>query len=200
MMMKPFRYLLMLMFLTSLLSCDVFRQTTEMAALGKCDFRIESTRNMKLAGINIQEKKSISDFSMMDMTRIGSAIAAGALPLTFDLNVEVDNPNEKVAAMNRLDWILLIDDVEMTRGILDKRIEIQPGLVSQFPVAMQVDLMKALSGKSGDALINFALNLAGASSRPTKIKLKAKPTILVGTRAIDYPGYITIRHEYGAAR
>jgi len=178
-------------------SCSVLQQTSEIAAFTKCAFRIESARNMKLAGVNIQDKHSMSDLSFMEFTKIGSVLAGGTLPLTFDLNVQIKNPNPGMAAMNKLDWILIIDDIEMTRGVLNQRIEIQANTISTFPVAMSLDLMKSLSGKSGDALINFALNLSGTGSRPTRIKLKAKPTIMVGTTPIEYMGYITIRQEFG---
>ena len=179
-------------------SCSVLQQTSEIASFAKCEFRIESARNTKLAGVDIQDKHSISDISLMEMAKIGGVLARGTLPLTFDLNVQIKNPNPGLAAMNKLDWILIIDDIEMTRGILNQRIEITANTVTSFPVAMSLDLMKSLNGKSGDALINFALNLAGTGSRPTRIKLKAKPAIMVGTTPIEYPGYITIRQEFGA--
>jgi hypothetical protein len=152
---------------------------------------------MRLAGVNIQDKHSLSDLSLMEMAKIGGVLAGGTLPLTFDLNVGIKNPNPDLAAMNKLDWILIIDDVEMTRGILNQRIEIPAGTTLTFPVAMSLDLMKSLGGKSGDALINFALNLSGTGSHPSRIKLKAKPTIMIGTTPIEYPGYITIREEFG---
>ena len=177
--------------------CSVFQQTSEVATLTKCEFRIESARNIKLAGINFQEKDALSDLSITEMAKIAGAIAGGTLPLTFDLNVGVKNPNPNTAALNRLDWILIIDGIEMTRGLLNQRIEIPSNNVSTFPVSMNLDLMKFLSGKSSEALINFALNLAGTGVRPTRIKLKAKPTILIGTKPIEYPGYITIRQEFG---
>ena len=187
-----------LLLIIILSSCSVFQQTSEIASFARCQFRIESARNMKLAGINIQDKNTLSDFSIMEMARIGSVIAGGTLPLTFDLNMQAKNPNPGTAAMNKLDWIMIIDDIEMTRGVLNQRVEIPANMVSEFLVAMNLDLMKSLEGKSGDALINFALNLAGASDRPSNIKLKAKPSILVGASPIEYPGYITIRQEFGA--
>jgi LEA14-like dessication related protein len=179
-------------------SCSVVQQTTELTNFAKCEFRIESVKNTKLAGINVQDKDVMSDFSFIELTKIGSVVAGGTLPLTFDLMVGVKNPNPGMAAMNKMDWILFIDDIEMTRGVLDKRIEIKENSVSQFPVKMNLDLMKSLSGKSGDALINFALNLAGNGNRPTRVKLKAKPTIMLGTTPIEYPGFITIKQDFGS--
>lgn len=196
--MKKINYSGIFFYSILLSACSVLQQTSEITAFTKCEFRLESARNMKLAGVNIQDKHSISDIGLMDMAKIGGVLAGGTLPLTFNLNIEVKNPNPGLAAMNKLDWILIIDDIELTRGILNQRIEIPANAVTSFPVAMSLDLMKSLNGKSGDALINFALNLAGTGSRPTRIKLKAKPTIMVGTTPIEYPGYITIRQEFGA--
>jgi hypothetical protein len=196
--MKKINYFAIFFLSIFLSACSVLQQTSEIAAFTKCEFRIESARNMRLAGVNIQDKHSLSDLNIMEMTKIAGVLAGGTLPLTFDLNVQVKNPNPGLAAMNKLDWILIIDDIEMTRGILNQRIEIPANTVTSFPVAMSLDLMKSLNGKSGDALINFALNLAGTGSRPTRIKLKAKPTIMIGTTPIEYPGYITIKQEFGA--
>jgi len=179
-------------------SCSVLQQTSEIASFARCEFRIESARNMKLAGVNIQDKHTLSDLNIMEMTKIAGIIAGGTLPLNFDLNVQIKNLNPGMAAMNKLDWILIIDDIEMTRGMLNQRVEIPANNITGVPVSMSLDLMKSLNGKSGDALINFALNLAGTGSRPTRIKLKAKPTILIGTTPIGYPVYITIRQEFGA--
>ncbi len=187
----------LILLITLMVSCSVVQQTTEIKNFGRCDFRIESARNMKLGGINIQGKDAVNDLSIYEITKIGTVIAGGTLPLTFDLNIEVKNPNPVMAAMNKLDWILLIDDIEMSRGLLNQRIEVPAGSLANFPVFINLDLMKSLNGKSGDALINFAMNLAGTSSRPSRIKLKAKPTIMIGTTPVEYPGYIIIRTDFG---
>lgn len=181
-----------------LTSCSVLQQTNEMKTFGKCEFRIESADNIKLGGVNMQDKTSKSQLSIIDITKIGAAVASGSLPLTFNLNVSAKNPNTTLAAMNKLDWILIIDDAEMTRGVLNQRVEIPANSVAEFPVNINFDLLKSLNGKSADALINFALNLAGTGTRPTRIKLKAKPTIMIGSTPVEYPGYITIKQEFGA--
>jgi hypothetical protein len=196
--MKRFLNIWLVKILLVIPACSVIQQTSEISAFAKCEFRIESARNIKLASVSIQDKRAMSDLSLMDMAKIGSVLAGGTLPLNFDLNIQIKNPNPKLGAMNRIDWILIIDDIEMTRGTLNQRVEIPANSMTELPVAMSLDLMKSLNGKSGDALINFAMNLAGTGSKPTRIKLKAKPTIMIGTTQIDYPGYITIKEEFGA--
>ena len=72
-----------LIFLT-FISCDVFRQTSEVKNFASCNFQLESIENLKLAGINIQGMTSASQLSLIDFAKISSAVASGVLPLTFD--------------------------------------------------------------------------------------------------------------------
>lgn len=178
-------------------SCDVVDQAMQLRSLSKCEFRLHSVSDLKLGGVNIQEVNSLDDLGITDYAKITAAFFSGDLPLVFDLNVQVHNPNKNTAAMNRLEWILYIDEVEMTNGVLSQRVEIPPnGGNEVFPVRMSLDLLRALSGESRDAVLNFAFNLAGNGNKPTRIMLKARPTIYVGGQAVEYPGYIKIRTEY----
>lgn len=181
-------------------SCEVLQQAQKIATLSKCDFRLQSVNQVMLAGVNVQNIHKFSDLSLMDAGRLTAAVASGQFPLDFILNVEVKNPNAADAGMTRMDWILLIDDIEMTRGALDKSYTIAGNNgISVIPMQMHVDLKKALSGKSADAIINFGLNLAGAGNKPTRVSLKVQPTISVASWPITYPGYITVGTEFGAA-
>ncbi|HNS16746.1 MAG TPA: hypothetical protein PKH94_10465 [Bacteroidales bacterium] len=179
-------------------SCGLFEQVGQMATLAKCDFRLKSVQQLTLAGVNIQEIKSISDLGLIDAGIITAALAGGQLPLNFTLNIEAKNPNDQLAAMNRLDWILFIDDIEMLQGVMSEKIQIPGnGGVSVIPLKMNMDLKKVLSGKSAETIINFGFNLAGLGGEPTRITVKAKPTIMVGSREIVYPGYISITTRFG---
>jgi LEA14-like dessication related protein len=117
------------------------------------------------------------------------------------LNIEGRNPNAASAGLNKLDYILLIDDIEMTRGILDQSFVIPPNNGSTvIPLQLTFDLKKVLTGKSLDAVMNFGLNLAGVGNKPTRIKVKLKPTILVGAVQLQYPGYIAIGTDFSSPR
>jgi hypothetical protein len=96
-----------------------------------------------------------------------------------------------------MSWILYIDDIEMTQGVVNQRVEIPPnGGSSVIPVNISVNLMEVLRGESGDALLNFGFNVAGTGDRPTRILMKLKPTIYIGSSEIEYPGYINVKTEF----
>jgi len=180
-------------------SCDVMNQVSQMSNLAKCDFKLQSVQQLNLAGINVQNVKKISDLSLFDGAKLASAVANQQFPLDFTLNIEAKNPNPNPAGMTKIDWILLIDGVEMTRGILDKQVTIPANNgLAVIPMQMHVDLKKALSGKSADAIINFGMNLSCSGSKPTRFTLQMKPTITIGGFPITYPGYINVKTEYSS--
>ncbi|MEI6123159.1 MAG: hypothetical protein WCQ95_05960 [Bacteroidota bacterium] len=178
-----------------LASCTQIKELTTML---NCDYRLSTVDNIKLADIDVQKIKSYSDLSLKDGMKLLAAVTSGTLPLNMTVNVEVRNPNAQSAALNKLDWILLIDDVEVANGSTTKRIEISPNNgIGTLPIQIGTDLVKILSGQSAQNMINFGLNLAGYGNKPTRFTLKAKPTILIGSTAIVYPGYINISSEFG---
>ena len=189
--------LVILLTIAFLASCTVLEQASELQSFAKCEFRLKSVQNIRLAGVDVQQIDDVSDLTLMEMAKLTTAFTSKDMPLKLTLNVEVRNPNRSKAALNELDWILYIDDIQMTSGMLNKRTEVPPynGL-AMLPIAMEFNLFEVFSGKSADALINFALNLTGAGNRPTRIMLKAKPSLYVGTRKITYPGYIKLENEF----
>jgi len=186
------RILVFLFTLIAITSCGVVQQVQQIASFAKCDFKLNDVQDVRIAGISVQNYKGTSDLNFGDAARLAAALTGSTLPLTFNLNIEAHNPNGQVAGLNRLEWILLIDDIEMLNGVNEEPVSIPANGSTIIPLRMNIDLRKALSGKSGQSLLNFGFNLAGANGEPTRIKLKAKPTILVGKFPISYPGYITI--------
>jgi hypothetical protein len=187
-----------LLIFTIFTACDILDQARQVAMLSKCEFKLKTVDQLKLAGVNIQQIKKLSDLSLTDAAKITTAATLGSkLPLNFTLNVEIKNPNTTAAAMTKLDWILLIDDIQMVSGMNEQRIQVPAnGGTAVLPLSIGIDLKQALKGKSADAIANFGLNLAGAGNKPTRITLKAKPYIQVGGQSISYPGYLTVQNEF----
>jgi hypothetical protein len=177
-------------------SCDVLK---EVVSFSKCEFRVTTLEKPRLAGIDISSKNKLSDFRLTDAAKLTQAFLAGRLPLTFTLNVEAKNPNPTTAAISRLDWIAYIDDVKVVEGTTDKRIVIPANNgVKEIPLYISTDLRDLLSGKSKDAVINFGLNLANASKKPTRVSLKVKPSVEVSGVMMTYPGYFTLNQEFSS--
>lgn len=179
--------------------CDVVQQAQQAVNLTNCDFRILSVQNITLAGINVQNYKSVKDLSITDLAKVTVAATKPTFPLTLQLNLEGLNPNASSAGLNKIDYILLIDNIQMTSGSLLKSFVIPPNNgTAIIPLQLSVDLKQALQGQSLDAIMNFGFNLAGVGNKPTRITIKLKPTILIGPTELQYPGYIAVGTEFGS--
>jgi len=192
------KYFLSGIFLMSLLFLHSCASVMQMANIINCEFRMKSVNQTKLAGISIEDKSNIRSLGFSEIGRLTSAYLNKDLPLSFQLNIEAKNPNSNPASLSKFDWILTIDDIEMTRGTNSNQVSI-PGNngVTTIPMQISVNLFDALKNESKDALLNFAFNLADASDKPTRIGLKLKPTIYLGQVPITYPDYINVGTEFG---
>jgi hypothetical protein len=159
---------------------------------------MNSLSNASLANVQVQNKKSFKDLTFVDAANVTKSLLGGTLPLTFDLNIEVKNPNASAASMQKMEWKAFLDDIQIAEGVMDQKVAIEPGASQIIPLRVAVDLKKVFNKETKDALINFGFNLADAGGYPTRVKLDIKPTIYVGTFALAYPGYFTLKKEFGA--
>jgi LEA14-like dessication related protein len=177
--------------------CDILEQAQKMVNFTNCQFKVQSVDNVQIAGINVQNIKTLNDLTVLDAAKVMAMVATNSFPLTFNLNLQAKNPNANAAGMNQLQWILLIDNIQMVSGNLNQSVNIPANNgVANIPLNIRVDLKQVLKGKSADAIMNFGLNLAGAGNKPTRITMKLKPTIMVGSYPLKYPDYITIGTEF----
>lgn len=175
------------------------RSISQGKRLSRCEFRLESLQNIKLANVQIDKVKSITDLNLLDAGKITLAFARNSsLPMDMTVNIEVKNPNSKTAGLNELKWILYIDDIQMAEGQSTQRFEVPANGTSILPLNVNLDLKKALQGKSRDALLKFAFNLAGFGRRASRVKVRAKPSFKVLGGTIRYPGYIKITREFSS--
>ena len=172
---------------------------TELTALTKCEFSFHSAQDPSVCGVNVSAKRSFSDFSFVDGQVIAANMLKGTLPFTIIANVEVKNPGTMKAAVNAIEWIAFIDDIQVAQGIVNDRIEIAPtGGRSIIPVSIRTDLFDYLEGDNPRTMINFALNLVDAGNQPTRLSMKIKPSVLIGGQSVYYPGFFTISKEFSS--
>jgi LEA14-like dessication related protein len=191
-----FRLFLPLMLAILLTNC---RQIRELSAFSKCEFRLASVNNTTLAGVNVQNVRSLSDLSLMQAGRITSAYASGSMPLNLVVNLDVRNPNPTTAALNQVEWILQIEGKDVVDGILNERVAISPdGGITTLPIRISADLRKIMDRNSAEENLNMGLGLAGANNQPSpKLTLRIKPSIMIGSASIRYPGYINVNTNFG---
>jgi LEA14-like dessication related protein len=179
---------------TMLSGCSIL---SELTALSKCEFSFHSAQDPVVAGIDIMQVQSFSDLTLMDGQRIATQILQNRLPFGITANIEVRNPGITTAALNHIEWIAFIDDVQISSGKVEQRVEILPnGGTAIVPVRIESDLFEYLEGDSPRTMLNFALNLIDAGGQPTRLSLKIKPSVVIGSTLLPYPDYFIISKEY----
>ena len=181
-----------------LTACDVLKQVEGMQMLSKCEFRINTISDIQLAGVNVSNIRKIADVNPLDALLITNAWMNDQLTLKFNLNLQVKNPNSQPASMNRMDWILFIDDKQMLDGAVNERFVTGAGETGNLPVMINFNLAEVLKGESKDKIISTALGLIDGSGKSTRVMVKLKPSVMVGQQTIMYPGWMEVRHEFTA--
>ena len=186
--------------LISLSSCvrlsDVARQFAE---LQNIEFRLAGIRDVKVGGINIDRKRKVEDFSMLEGLTLAKVFAGGQLPIDFILIVEAKNPNydrQKNLGVNArilsFGFDLFLDDVRVAGGNITNPIELPyKGRPVDIPIGIHFDMLEMFESGTYKKLANLGLNIAGFNTDKVNIRLEATPRIETPIGNLS-PGRITI--------
>lgn len=187
------RFLFSLLIAAGIGACATLQQVL---ALRQVAFALTGVQDGRLAGVPLTRVASYRDLSAVDIARLGIAFARNDVPLEFRVNVRADNPadNNTTATMVRLAWSLLLDEKETINGTLDSTVTLPAGQAVTIPLEMKLNLRQFFDGPA-ESLVNLAAGLAGLRSDPTRVKIRALPTINTPLGPIRYPSPITIVNQ-----
>ena len=175
-----------------LASCDVLTQMAQMANFANCKFNFNSVDQIQMLGINLHKGMSKTDLNATQLLNLANSLMRRELPVTFNVNVGVDNPNSIAASMTKMDYIISLNGKEVISTTLNKSINVPANGSSVVTIPITTDLFQLFSGESGEAIVNLAFKLAGASSDPINVGLKVKPYININGQQLAYPDYLTM--------
>ena len=191
--MSKLKKTLIILFVTmGLASCDVLNQVAQMANLVNCTFDFNSVNQIQMLGINLSKGMSKTDLNATQLLSLADAIMRKQLPVTFNVNVDVKNPNSIAAAMTKMDYILTLNGKQVVSTTMNNGINVPANSSSVVSIPITTDLFQLFSGESADAIVNLAFKLAGASSNPVNVGLKVKPYINIGNQQLAYPDFISM--------
>lgn len=186
---RPGAFLLFLFAVAGLVGCQTLR---EVSNLKEVRFRIDRVTDAQLAGVPLTRVRSYDDLGGMDLARLGSALADGRLPFSFNVHVEATNPesNSLNARLTRMEWTLLLEDRETISGTFDREVVLRPGAPTEVPIDVQLDLASVFD-QNLQQLVALAAAVGGEGP-PANVKLKVQPTIQTRLGPMQYPSPITV--------
>lgn len=166
-----------------------------MQQLSLCTFDLNGVDQVKLAGIQLRPGMEKSGLTVSESLTLAGAIFNKSLPLQMNMMVKVDNPNEKKASLNKMDYILFVDGKELISGMVQEKFEINGESSLMLALPMSLDLYKVLQNETSDALVNLAFKLVSDKGQPTEVMLKIKPYLKIGSSELAYPGFLTLSKD-----
>lgn len=181
--------------------CGVNRQVQQAKTLSKSQYAVQSADSISIAGYDVQEFKDIrklDDVNPLKYPRVAAGLLRKDVPFKASINLEITNPTNDIAAINQFDYRLLLAGNELATGVVQQRIEVPAnGGKVIVPIPVNANAYGIITNSSTrNAFIDLVRNLAGSSqTSPSRITLKIRPTIMLGNKAVKYPGYIDIDKE-----
>lgn len=177
-------------------SCEALTQIANSAAemynFKNCTFDFNNVNQIQMLGINLSKGMDKSDLNVTQLLSLTNAIMKKTLPVSFNVNLDVNNPNSIAASMAKMDYILTLNGKEVVSTSMNQAVNVPSNSSSVISIPISTDLFKLFSGETSDAIVNLAFKLAGASSEPVNVGIKVKPYININGHQMAYPDYITM--------
>lgn len=183
------------MFITA---CGIQDQANKLMAFEKCKYDFTSVDSLHIAGMNIKNAIGAQGLDLAKTPRLALAVLRKDVPLEAKLNLQIKNPSTQPAAINQFEYILLLQNRELTTGTVDRAVQVQPnGGLTNVPIRISCNLINLIGDKdSRNDLADFFSALSSNNSTgKSLITIKIRPTFGFGNTKIKYPGYITINKD-----
>ena len=193
---KIMRIIAVVLLIGTFSACDelaqMANQAAQMANLKNCTFDVNGINKINMLGINLTKGLSLSDLTTSQVLSVTNSLLNKKLPVTFNVNIDVDNPNSIAASLGKMDYIISLNDKEIISSTFTDGFTINANSKGQVSIPISTDLFQLFSNETKDAVLNLAFKLAGAKSDPVNLGVKVKPYIKINNQSLAYPDYITI--------
>lgn len=191
--MLKIKHLILIVLVTlGLSSCVVLQQMAQVANFANCDFKFASVTDVQMLGININKNMTRDDLTIGQVLLLTNSLINKTLPVSFNVNLDVTNPNSSPASMVKMDYILSLNTREVLNTSSNNNLSVPANASNIVSIPVSLDLFQVFTGETADAVTNLAFKLAGASSDPVNVQIKVKPYITVGDQQLAYHDYITL--------
>lgn len=184
------------MLAASFTACEQLAQIASQAAqvmnLKNCTFDVNGINNINMMGINLSKGMDKNSLNAMQLVNVTNSLLNKKLPVTFNVNIDVNNPNNIAASMGKMDYIISLNNKEVISSTFSNGFSVGPNSKGQVSIPISTDLFQLFSGETADAVLNLAFKLAGAKSNPVNLGVKVKPYIKINNQSLAYPDYISI--------
>ncbi len=152
-----------------------------------CKFEMQDVEDFTFAGVRFDELNSPDDISESDMTIINEAIDAENAFINFTLNIIGTNPNDVTASVEKLQWKLAVDSLDIAEGIVRDRFTIPAQSSDTLSLIVNTNITNTYKENVVENIFNLYQDIV--NGRTSVVAIKIKPTI----NETEFPDYITLQ-------
>lgn len=184
----------------TIMGCGVNKQAQQIKALENCKYRVISATNISVAGTDIQRLMNNQNLNFGSLPALAFGLLRKDVPLSANINLEINNPSGNIAAINQFEYKVLINNQELANGFVDQAVSVQAGQSVVVPVAVNVNIYQFISNAQVMSEITDFLRGGknGSQERKGLVTLKIRPSIMVAGALIKYPGFISVSKEFSS--
>ncbi|PRY53147.1 hypothetical protein B0I27_104156 [Arcticibacter pallidicorallinus] len=192
--MKYSRIIFTFLFVVSVFSCGLKTQVNQLEALQYCVFGVNSIDSVYIANVPADRLVGKSGFNISRAPQLAFAFLQQKVPLKARLDLGISNPGTEDAGINDFEYILMLADYELLRGVYEQAILVPAnGAEVVVPFAINTDIYPVISKPENQRVL--ADFFSASKDTSVTITLKIKPNIIVADQKVSYPGYIDIKKE-----
>ena len=185
---------------TSLTACDLLTNTLNQAAslanLANCEYNLKNVSNLQIAGVNVKNLTN-GNITANDVLKLTSALVSKNVPMDMNVNIDIKNPTDNNAALTAMDWILDIDNSQFAQGKSANKYTVTKQKTTTVPLGVNTDLYSMFSKDGINSLKNFVSSFK-SDGTSSKVGLRIKPSLNVGTYVVPMPNYIKVEKKVGS--
>jgi len=171
-------------------ACGINQQAKQIKALEACKFEVQRVDSVFLAGADVMKMVQSGRVDTRNLGGVAMGMLRKEIPLKGILHLKITNPTNNLAGINQFQYQLLMQDKELATGIVNQQVKVNPGESLVVPVNIDANVYGLLS--NGAVLQEITDFISGNSKdQESLLTIKLKPTIAIGNKTINYPGWIT---------
>jgi len=181
------------LFALLLLAAGCSSQRAQVEALGKCEYAVESVRDLRLGGRAVESFVGTEGVNLNALAGIALALLRKELPLEARVDMRIANPNTAKAAINSFKYLIEMQGKPLFEGTVEEDIRLEKGESRVVPLTVKANIFEATQEQGMEHVLNeiFTKKTDGF------LVLKIKPSIKIAGQNIYYPGYITVDRNLG---
>ena len=158
--------------LLTLIGCSA----SKLKRLQTCEYSFQGISEVLIAGEKLEDLNTDKKSGFMGSSVLSKLLFQKEVPVNFNVQIKIKNPNTKTAALDKIEWTACMKDKEFLSGVYNQHFEVKPGETAVLSVPVSFDLKKQLSGENGAAIKSFGMGYL-LNGKIQGISIKVRPYI-----------------------